>query len=74
MDYKTKTSLILPFRGDWTVTNGGRDSSTNNHFRKDGPQNQIYAYDFRKEHTGDGKKLEDYEVFGQKFWHPEMEL
>lgn len=70
MDYQTKTSLILPFRGTWMVTNGGRDTSINNHFRENGPQNQLYAYDFRKGHSGVGKKLEDYEVFGQEVLAP----
>lgn len=70
MEYKTKTSLVLPFNGTWKVTNGGRDSSTNNHIREDGPQNQLYAYDFRKEHVGGGKELEDYEVFGQDVLAP----
>ncbi|MCL4366296.1 M23 family metallopeptidase [Patescibacteria group bacterium] len=67
MDYQTKTNLILPFNGTLTVTNGGRTTETNNHFRPpdQGPQNQLYAYDFRNEHTGTGEKLEDYEVFGK---------
>lgn len=73
MDYKTKTNLILPFKITLTVTNGGRDKSTNNHFREegeDGPQNQIYAYDFRNEHVGDGISLEGYEVFGKEIIAP----
>jgi hypothetical protein len=72
MDYKTRTSLILPFKGTWTVTNGGRTAETNSHFRSadQGPQNQLYAYDFRNEHTGDGTKLGDYEVFGKEVIAP----
>lgn len=67
MDYKTKTNLILPFKGIWMVSNGGRTSETNNHVRppEAGPQNQLFAYDFRKGHKGNGDKLIDYEVFGQ---------
>ncbi len=57
MDYQTKTDLILPFDGTWTVTNGGRDASTNSHNRENGPENQLLAYDFRNGHIGDGKKL-----------------
>ncbi len=72
MDYKTKTALILPFNGVWTVTNGGRDASTNSHNRPpdQGPQNQLYAYDFRNGHTGDGKRLEDYEAFDKEVLAP----
>ena len=66
MDYKTKTNLILPFKETFLVSNGGRDASTNNHFRPadQGPQNQLYAYDFRTENTGKEKALEDYPIFG----------
>jgi len=66
MDYKTKTNLILPFRNTLMVSNGGRNSETNNHFRpaSQGPQNQLYAYDFRTETTGKEVSLEDYPVFG----------
>lgn len=64
--YQTKTNLILPFNRELTVTNGGRNPDTNNHNRPPdkGPQNQLYAYDFRNGHQGEGKELEDYDVFG----------
>lgn len=61
MDYQTKTSLILPFKGIWTVGNGGRNPKLNNHHKS---RSQRYAYDFRGSHKGNGKKLEDYEAFG----------
>ena len=66
LDYKTKTSLILPFKGIWIVGNGGRDASKNNHRGPDGngPKDQMFAYDFIREHKGKGKNLEDYEAFG----------
>lgn len=72
MDYKTKTNLILPFKGVWVVGNGGRDPSTNNHIRPEdqGPKNQLFAYDFKNKHKGDGKNLEDYEVFGKEVLAP----
>lgn len=70
MEYKTKTELILPFKGIWMVSNGGRTSETNSHVREDGPQNQIYAYDFREEFTGVKEKLEDYEVFEKEVLAP----
>ena len=73
MDYQTKTKLILPFRGTWMVSNGGRTVETNNHMKfadGDGPKNQLYAYDFRREHAGNGEKLEDYEVFGENVIAP----
>lgn len=68
MDYKTKTNLILPFRGEWLVSNGGRTSETNSHVRgaDQGPQNQLYAYDFREESTGKETKLEEFKVFGKE--------
>lgn len=66
MEYKTKTKLILPFHGTLMVSNGGRTPETNNHIRSldKGPQNQIYAYDFRMDNTGKEKKLSDYGVYG----------
>jgi hypothetical protein len=33
MEYKTKTNLILPFKGTLMVSNGGRTAETNNHIR-----------------------------------------
>ncbi len=73
MDYQTKIKLILPFRGTWMVSNGGRTVETNNHMKfadGDGPKNQLYAYDFRREHSGTGEKLEDYDVFGEDVLAP----
>lgn len=73
MDYQTKTKLIPPFRGTWMVSNGGRTVDTNNHMKfvdGDGPKNQLYAYDFRRGHTGNGEKLEDYDVFGEEVLAP----
>ncbi len=64
---------MVPFRGTWMVSNGGRTVETNNHVRfaeGDGPKNQIFAYDFRRGHTGDGNKLEDYDVFGEEVIAP----
>lgn len=67
-DYKTKTDLILPFKNEWIVGNGGRNPETNNHIKPDGtgPKSQSFAYDFKKSHSGDGKNLEDYEAFEQE--------
>jgi len=72
MEYETKTDLILPFKGQWMVSNGGRTSETNSHIHPNGlgPKNQLYAYDFRRDHVGEGKKLEDYQVFGQEVITP----
>lgn len=72
MDYQTKTQLILPFKGTWFVSNGGRTPETNNHIRpaESGPQNQLYAYDFRTENTGNEKTLEDYPAFGKEVVSP----
>ena len=72
MEYQTKTSLILPFHGIWLVSNGGRTPETNSHIRpaEQGPQNQLYAYDFRMENTGKETKLEEFEVFGKEVLAP----
>lgn len=72
MDYKTKTNLVLPFNGCWLVSNGGRTPETNNHIRPSdqGPQNQLYAYDFRLASTGKETKLEEFPVFGKEVLAP----
>lgn len=72
MDYQTKTNLILPFNGTWLVSNGGRTPETNNHNRPpdQGPQNQIYAYDFRMESTGSEATLEEFKCFGKEVLAP----
>ena len=72
MDYQTKTNLILPFNSVWLVSNGGRIPETNNHIRPadQGPQNQLYAYDFRMESSGKETKLEEFEVYGKEVLAP----
>lgn len=71
MDYKTKTLLILPFHGEWKVTNGGRTTETNSHADPErSPTSMQFAYDFRLEYVGNGEKLEDYEVFGKEVLSP----
>ncbi len=54
------------------VSNGGRTAETNNHIRpsEQGPQNQLYAYDFRMESTGKEAKLEEFKVFGKEVLAP----
>jgi hypothetical protein len=72
MNYQTKTPLILPFNGTWLVSNGGRTPETNSHIRPvdQGPQNQLFAYDFRLDCTGKETKLEEYTVFGKEVLAP----
>lgn len=72
MEYKTKTHLILPFKGTLWVSNGGRTIDTNSHNRPldQGPQNQLYAYDFRTQTTGKEKTLKEFPVFGQEVLSP----
>lgn len=68
MDYKTKTALILPFKGVWGVGNGGGSPEKNNHYSDDGtkPKSQKFAYDFAQSHNGKGEALNDYEAFGSE--------
>lgn len=49
------------------MSNGGRDPKTNNHIRppEQGPQNQLYAYDFRHDNTGHEVSLNDFKSFGK---------
>lgn len=72
MDYQTKTSLILPFKGIWIVGNGGRDPNKNSHYSIDGnkPKSQTFAYDFYKPYQEKGEKLVDYEAFGSEVIAP----
>ena len=72
MLHQTKTPLILPFEGEWFVSNGGKDPKTNSHIRPpdQGPQNQLYAYDFRFENTGQEKTLQDYQAYGKQVISP----
>lgn len=71
-DYKTKTLLSLPFKGTWIVSNGGREVSKNNHRDPDrnGEKSQMFAYDFIRQHKGEGKNLEDYRAFGSEVIAP----
>jgi murein DD-endopeptidase MepM/ murein hydrolase activator NlpD len=62
MNYKTKTSLILPFKGTLIVGNGGRSAKINNHYSS---RSQRYAYDFMSVYfKNKGDKIEDYDAFG----------
>jgi len=72
MNYKTKTDLILPFKETLFVSNGGRTPETNSHIKPIdlGPQNQIFAYDFRTKDTEKFKKLEEFPVFGIEILAP----
>lgn len=72
MDYLTKTNFILPFKGILMVSNGGRTPETNNHNRPvdKGPQNMLYAYDFRTENSGKEKGLNEFPIFGKEVLAP----
>ena len=68
MNYKTKTSLILPFKGILVVGNGGRNPKVNNHYSS---KSQRYAYDFLSlSFKNKGDKLEDFEAFGSEVIAP----
>jgi murein DD-endopeptidase MepM/ murein hydrolase activator NlpD len=72
LDYRTRTSLRLPVRGEWTVVWGGRTLKQNYHaFTRD----QRFASDLLimrdgRTHTGDGKQLADYYCYGQPVLAP----
>ena len=72
LDYRTRTALRLPFRGEWTVFWGGRTLGENYHaFTRD----QRFAMDLLimrggRTHTGDGRALSDYFCYGQPVLAP----
>jgi murein DD-endopeptidase MepM/ murein hydrolase activator NlpD len=72
LDYRDRTALKLPVRGEWSVVWGGRTLKQNYHaFTRD----QRFALDLlivRDGHThaGDGKRLADYYCYGQPVLAP----
>jgi murein DD-endopeptidase MepM/ murein hydrolase activator NlpD len=72
LDYRAKTRLRLPFRGEWTVFWGGRTLGQNYHaFTRD----QRFALDVLivrngRTHDGDGKRCSDYYCYGQPVLAP----
>ncbi len=70
---RSRTKLILPFKGEWLVVWGGDTPELNQH--QDAP-NQRFAFDILKvggngkTHGGDGAKNEDYYAFGQEITAP----
>ncbi len=72
LEYKTKTTLRLPFDGEWRVFWGGRMLAQNHHAAI---RAQRFALDLAcmqdgKTFTGEGKKNEDYFTFGQPIVSP----
>lgn len=71
-DYETRTTLRLPFDGEWWVFWGGRSREENYHRAS---ALQRYAYDFvvRRDgstHRGDGRRNEDYWCEGEPVLAP----
>ncbi len=70
---KNETKLYLPFKGKWYVFWGGDTKELNQH---NPVPNQRYAFDFLiidkggKSFKGEGKKNEDYYVFGKEILAP----
>jgi hypothetical protein len=72
LDYVTKTTLQLPFSGEWFVFWGGRTLAENYHAVS---RSQRFAYDMLimkdgVSHTSEGKKLTDYYSFGADILAP----
>ena len=70
--YKPEVLYSLPFKGKWLVANGGIDK-TNSHSWY--VCNQRYAYDFyilenEKSFKGDGRKVTDYNCYGEPILSP----
>ncbi len=71
-DYKTKTKLLLPFRGCWFAAAGGRTINVNHHTAA---PDQRFAYDFLiKKHgasfQNDGTSNDDYFCFNKEIIAP----
>ncbi len=72
LDYIAKTSLELPFEGEWYVFWGGRTIDENYHAVS---KSQRFAYDLLimkngVSHTGDGSQLSDYYCYGAEVLAP----
>jgi murein DD-endopeptidase MepM/ murein hydrolase activator NlpD len=72
LDYVNRTSLQLPFQGEWYVFWGGRTIKQNYHAVA---KAQRFACDFvmmknAVSHTDDGKKLTDYYCYGAEIIAP----
>ncbi|HXV13266.1 MAG TPA: M23 family metallopeptidase [Candidatus Krumholzibacteria bacterium] len=72
LDYVAKTTLELPFKGEWYVFWGGRTIDENYHAIS---KSQRFAYDLLimkggVSHAGDGKALADYSSYGAEIFAP----
>ena len=72
LEYVTKTTLRLPFEGEWFVVWGGRTVAQNYHAAT---RDQRFALDVLmvkdgSTHKGDGKSLADYWCYGQRVLAP----
>ncbi|RKR11878.1 peptidase M23-like protein [Flavobacterium sp. 90] len=73
LNYKTKTTLELPFDGEWYIVAGGKTLEQNHHFAPH--RHQRYALDIvqvinGKGFSGDGTKNEDHYCFGKRLNAP----
>lgn len=71
-EYRTKTSLALPFEGRWYVAWGGRAAHQNHHLPA---PDQRFAYDLLvlqggRSHDGAGRANTDYHCFGRPVLAP----
>jgi hypothetical protein len=72
MDYRTRTHLRLPFKGEWYVFWGGRTLDQNHHAAS---RSQRFAHDLAimregATHHGDGRSLGDYYCYGKPVLAP----
>ena len=72
LDYQTRTSLRLPFEGEWFVFWGGRSFEQNHHASV---RAQRFAVDLviRRDgvtHQGEGRSLTDYHCYGARILAP----
>ncbi len=72
LDYIAKTTLTLPFKGDWFVFWGGHTIDENYHAISKSQRfaNDILIIKDGKTHTGDGSKLSDYYCYGAEVFAP----
>jgi hypothetical protein len=72
LDYQTKTTLHLPFKGEWFVYWGGRTLAENHHATS---KSQRFALDLAivkddSTRIGDGSRLTDYHCYGVEILAP----